>query len=53
MDILRFRARDLKPYGEYVQPSGLVEGEIYFAVHFLDDQMLVPELDPVVHRAKS
>jgi hypothetical protein len=48
MDILRFEGRDLKPYSEYVQPSGLVEGEIYFAVHFLDDQMLVPELDPVV-----
>jgi hypothetical protein len=48
MDILRFEGRDLKPYGEYVQPSGLVEGEIYFAVHFVDDQMLVPELDAVV-----
>ena len=34
------------PTGEYVQPSGL--GETYFAVHFLDDQMLVPELDPLV-----
>ena len=26
----------------------LPEGETYFAVHFLDDQMLVPELDPLV-----
>ena len=48
MDIIRFEGRDLKPYGEYVQPTGLVEGEIYFAVHFLDDKMLVPELDPLV-----
>ena len=48
MDIIRFEARDLKPYGEYVKSSSLVEGKTYFAVHFLDDQMLVPELDPVV-----
>lgn len=48
MDIIRFEARDLKPYGEYVESSGLVEGETYFAIHFLDDQMLVPELVPLV-----
>ena len=48
MDILRFEARELKPYGEYVEASNLVEGETYFAVHFLGDQMLVPELDPLV-----
>ena len=48
MDIFRFEARDLKAYGEYVQPSELVEGETYFAVQYLDDQMLVPELDPLV-----
>jgi len=48
MNIIRFKARDLKPYGEYVKSSGLVQGETYFAVHFLDDQMLVPELDPLV-----
>jgi hypothetical protein len=48
MDTLRFEGRDLKPYGEYVQASGLVEGVTYFAVHFLDDLMLVPELDPLV-----
>ena len=48
MDILRFEARDLRPYGEYMQALGLVEGKTYFAVHFLDDQMFVPELDPVV-----
>lgn len=48
MNNLRFAGRELKPYGEYVESSELVEGEIYFAVHFLDDQMLVPELDPLV-----
>jgi hypothetical protein len=48
MDNVRFEARDLKPYGEYVQSSDLVEGETYFTVHYLDDQMLVPELQPLV-----
>jgi hypothetical protein len=48
MDIIRFEARSLKPYGECVKSSGLVEGETYFAVHFVDDQMLVPEIDPLV-----
>jgi hypothetical protein len=48
MHIVRFAARKLKPYGKYVEPSGLVEGEIYYTVHFLDDQMLVPELNTLV-----
>jgi hypothetical protein len=48
MDSSHFEARDLKSYGEYVRPSDLIEGETYFAVHFLDDQMLVPELAPLV-----
>jgi len=48
MDTVRFEGRDLKPYQEYVSASALVEGETYFAVHLLDDQMLVPELRPLV-----
>jgi hypothetical protein len=48
MDNLRFEARDLKPYGEYASEATLVEGKTYFAVHFLDDEMLVPELWPLV-----
>src|SRR5678810_629209 len=47
MDIIRFEARDLKPYGEYVKSSSLVEGKTYFAVHFLDAEMIVPELGPL------
>ena len=48
MDTLRFDGRDLEPYEEYVSASALVVGETYFAVHFVDDQMLVPELRPLV-----
>jgi len=48
MNNLRFEGRDLKPYGEYAPESTLVEGKTYFAVHFLDDETLVPELRPLV-----
>ena len=48
MHIVRFAPRKLTPYGKYVKPSGLVEGEIYYTVHFLDDHMLVPELNTLV-----
>jgi len=45
---LRFPARDLKPYGEYVRSEDLIVGEVYFRVDFVDDDMLVPEVVPVV-----
>ena len=48
MDTLRFEARELKPYGEYAEVWSLVEGETYFAIHILDDEMLLPELHPLV-----
>jgi hypothetical protein len=35
MYTIRFEARDLKSYGEYVKSSDLVEGETYFATHFV------------------
>jgi len=45
---MRFEARELKPYAEPVQASKLKEGEVYFAVNFLDEEMLVPVLEPLV-----
>ena len=47
MNLLRFEGRDLKPYGESASASSLVEGETYFAVHFVDAQMRVPEVRPL------
>jgi hypothetical protein len=44
----RFPARDLKPYGEFVEPENLVVGHVYFRVNFLDAEMLVPEVAPLV-----
>jgi hypothetical protein len=45
---LRFPARDLKPYGEYVESQDLVIGHVYFRVNFVDNDMLVPEVVPLV-----
>ena len=48
MDTLYFEGRNIKPYGEFASASGLVEGETYFAVHYVDDRMLIPEVTPLV-----
>ena len=43
---MRFPARELKTHCDYVRAEDLVVGEVYFRVHFLDEQGLVPELLP-------
>ena len=48
MDTIHFEGRDVNPWAEYVDARDLIAGETYFAVHFVDEQMLVPELRPLV-----
>ena len=50
---MRFEARDLKPYAEPVSPPDLKEGTIYFAVNFVDDEMLIPLVEPRVYIGKN
>jgi|SRR5690242_19733726 hypothetical protein len=45
---MRFEARELKPYAEPVSPEDLREGEVYFAVFYLDDNATIPVLTPRV-----
>jgi hypothetical protein len=45
---VRFEARDLKPYAEPMSADELVEGEVYFAVRFIDEEMLIPTIDTLV-----
>lgn len=45
---MRFEARELKPYAEPVSASDLVESAIYFSVNFVDEDMLIPQMEPVV-----
>lgn len=43
-----FPARELQPYAEPVNVSSLQVGQIYVALNFLDDGLLLPVLEPVV-----
>ena len=45
---MRFEERELKPYAEPVLPDQLQEGKVYFSVIFLDEDMLIPNLEPRV-----
>ena len=48
MGTLHFEGRDINSSAEYVDARELIQGETYFTVQFVDDQMLVPELHPLV-----
>jgi hypothetical protein len=50
---MRFEARDLKPYAEPVSPLDLKVDTIYFAVNFVDDEMLIPVVEPRVYIGKD
>lgn len=43
-----FPERVLRPFAQPVTPSELQEGQIYFSVQFVDPEMLVPILEPLV-----
>ncbi|HXI91803.1 MAG TPA: hypothetical protein VNO24_17455 [Blastocatellia bacterium] len=45
---MRFEARELMPYGEPVSATELQEGSIYFAVTFVDEDMLIPTMETLV-----
>jgi hypothetical protein len=45
---MRFEARELPTYSEHYPASRLRDGEVYFRVRFWDQDLLVPQLDPVV-----
>jgi hypothetical protein len=48
-----FEGRELNPYAEPVSPDELKQGEVYFAVSFVDDSMLIPILIPTVFVGKD
>jgi len=41
---VRFEARELEPYAEPVSADELAEGEVYFSVRYVDEEMAVPGL---------
>ena len=50
---MRIEGRDLKPYIETVAPEDLVEGQVYFSVSYVDDQMHMPILLSLVFVGKN
>ena len=48
-----FEGRELPLHAEPISECDLREGEIYFALTFLDDEMLIPSLQPVVFIGKN
>src|SRR5258708_1596226 len=50
---MRFPARDLKGFCDYLKPADLVIGRVYFRVQYVDDASLVPELLPRVFLGRN
>ena len=50
---MRFEERELKEYAEPVLAGTLKPGTTYFAVQFLDEDMLVPVLEPFIYLGKN
>lgn len=51
--MLRTVARDLPDAAEPISVDDLAIGEIYFAVRFADEQLLVPIVEPIVYIGKD
>jgi len=45
---MRFEGRDLKPYAEPISEGELTEGAVYFSLTFIDENALIPVMEPVV-----
>jgi hypothetical protein len=45
---MRFEERELKPYAQPVSVGNLKEGEVYFSVTFIDDEMCIPTMETLV-----
>ncbi|SRR6266496_5634573 len=45
---MKFEARELLPYAEPISSTDLEVGTVYFAVNYVDDEMLVPIMETLV-----
>jgi hypothetical protein len=43
-----FESRELKPWADFVPISDLKVGAVYFHLLYLDDDMLIPEMEPLI-----
>ncbi len=44
---MKFESRSLKPHAEPVSREDLKVGDVYFTLKFVDDEILVPILEPI------
>lgn len=50
---MRFEERELKIYSEPISASELIEGSVYFFVNFVDEEMLLPTMEPFIFVGKD
>ena len=50
---MRFEARELKAYAEPVPVGEFKEGAVYFLLEFLDIDMHVPRMEPVIFLGRN
>jgi len=50
---VRVEQREVKPYAEPISATELKEGAVYFSVQFVDDNMMVPIVLPLVHIGRN
>lgn len=50
---MRFEERELKPYAEPVPAKRLASGSAYFSVTYIDDQMLIPTVEPLIFAGEN
>ncbi|HEY6333329.1 MAG TPA: hypothetical protein VI756_28655 [Blastocatellia bacterium] len=50
---IQFEERELKPYAQPVSAGELREGEVYFLLTYLDDEMLIPTMATVVFLGRN
>lgn len=48
-----FPGRDVSEYAQHVCADELVVGNVYFLIHYHDEQLLIPTVEPVVFLGKN
>jgi hypothetical protein len=50
---MRIKEREIAGYAEPVEPEKLVAGDVYFALQFADEQLLIPNLEALVFLGRN
>lgn len=50
---MRFEGREVKPYAEPIAASDLKEESVYFLVSFLDKELLIPFMEPLIFLGRN